>query len=324
MLVPDLLRPGMDSSAKTRLGTPKVLVLLAAFNGSNWIRDQLQSVLDQHGVDVQIAIRDDGSTDHTTAVVQQFLNGGRVELSIADTPTGSAAQNFFSLIRDTSTDGFDFVAFADQDDIWDRDKLSRACNSIRQGSAAGYSSPVVAFWSDGKEQILPQEDQTTAADFLFEGAGQGCTFVLAAGFFNRVRTFIADNQHLTRRVQFHDWATYALARTWGETWHFDATPTMRYRQHHDNQLGARSGMHGFSKRLHLLKSGWYKAQLLALADLCMAAAPGNPGLIEWQKLLQQPDSLKRRAKMARFCRQAGRRRKTDRIGLVIASIAGWI
>jgi len=307
-----------------KLEKPTVLVLLAAFNGSDWIQEQLRSVMEQEDVEVRILVRDDGSTDRTVASVQSLRSAGQIELSVAAAPTGSAAQNFFSLIRDNPAVGFDFVAFADQDDVWEKDKLARACRQIRLNGAAGYSSAVTAVWPGAPEQVLRQVDRTTEADYLFEGAGQGCTFVLTADFYGRARDFILANPDLTRQIHFHDWATYALARVWDQRWHFDSQPTMKYRQHGGNHLGARYGLRGISRRLSLIRSGWYRDELRRVADFCGAAAPSNERLRGWQSLLTQPDCFRKRLEIARFCHRSGRRRRADRIVLMLAGMAGWI
>src|SRR6185437_5624271 len=128
-----------------------------------------------------------------------------------DAPTGSAAGNFLALIREHPADSVDFIAFADQDDLWDRDKVIKACRSIAAAGAAGYSSATLAAWEDGRRRILRPSGAQSCCDFLFEGAGQGCTFVLAAGFYGRLRRFVMDHPELTRNLHYHDWSAYALA-----------------------------------------------------------------------------------------------------------------
>ena len=108
-----LQRPTVEMT-DAELSRPRVLVLLAAYNGAPWIREQLGSILTQEGVDTRIAVRDDGSTDGTPAEVGRFTEEGRVRISAPGAPTGSAAQNFLALIRENPADEFDFVAFADQ------------------------------------------------------------------------------------------------------------------------------------------------------------------------------------------------------------------
>jgi rhamnosyltransferase len=312
------------SAPLARTVRPKVLVLLAAFNGDRWIVQQIRSIFDQTNVEVHIAIRDDGSIDQTLTLIQSLGQQGRISVTRAETPSGSASQNFFALVRANAAESFDFIAFADQDDIWHADKLSRACKALTATGASGYSSAVTAIWEDGRTRVQSQADNVTLGDFLFEGAGQGCTFVLQVDFYRRLREFFLRNHHLTARVHFHDWATYAVARSWSLGWTFDAQSTLKYRQHAANQLGARSSVAGIAKRISLMRSGWYKTELRGIAELCLAATPQNPTLKDWHRLLHRTNGLAGRLKAANLVARHGRRKRLDRAILVIGALAGWI
>jgi rhamnosyltransferase len=305
-------------------GCPKILVLLASYNGEAWIRQQLESILAQQDVEVRIAVGDDGSSDATLAEIAQFAADERLRLLPCYGSTGSAAQNFLRLIRDQPADGFEFVALSDQDDVWRPDKLARACRKLRETRSAGYSSATIALWLDGRTALLRQADSMTAGDFLFEGAGQGCTFVLRADLYAEVRRFVMTHQSLTAAVHYHDWMIYALARAWGHSWAFDPSPTVTYRQHRGNDTGARASVTGIRKRLALVRRGWYRAQLQAICGVCAIAAPYNSVVAEWKILLLAHDDWRRRRQMSIFCLRRGRRKTLDKLIVVCAAIAGWI
>jgi rhamnosyltransferase len=306
------------------MNRPTVLVLMAAYNGAKWIQDQVQSILAQADVKVALVISDDGSTDRTRSLLDRFTLDERVTLSSPTSPTGSAAQNFLWLIRNRSAENFSFVAFADQDDLWDVDKLSRACEALGAGGAGGYSCAVTAWWSGGREVILSQLDRATESDFLFEGAGQGCTYVLTAAFYQRIRAFLIQNPALTASLHFHDWAIYALSRSWRIPWTFDPAPKMKYRQHGANDTGARASIGGIVRRFRLIKAGWYGRQIATIARICFAAAPADPVIAEWHGLLAAPVGLARWYRLARFCLRGGRRRLSDKTALLIAIVSGRI
>ena len=316
------------SSQVAQVGTarraPAVLVLLACYNGERWVREQVESVLAQQEVDLHVAIRDDGSDDGTLEVIRGTAADGRVRISSPSPATGSATQNFLTLIRQHPSDGFDFIAFADQDDVWSNDKLARACRALRTTGDAGYSSATLATWPNGRTALLRQSSIVKMADYLLEGAGQGCTFVLRADFYERVRAFILRHRLLTTRLHYHDWAIYALARVWGYKWTFDPTPSVVYRQHDRNDTGARCTVSGALKRLKLLRNGWYRVQLHAIADLCAAAAPQNRTVLAWRARLLAKGGYGRRISLAIFCLRCGRRRGLDNTMLMIAALAGWI
>lgn len=303
---------------------PRILVLLGSHNGSRWIGEQLRSILGQRDADVHVVIRDDGSTDETRSRLEDFLHDGRVSLTRADSASGAAAQNFFALMRENSSAGFDFVALSDQDDEWHADKLARASRHLRATGSAGYSSATRAVWPNGRSTLLTQSARTSASDFLFEGAGQGCTFVLMAEFYDRVRSFLTCNSALTRSIHYHDWTLYALARAWNLSWTFDPVPSVRYRQHGRNDTGAKTSLGGIWKRVWLIRSGWYANQLGIIAGLCAAASPANPLVSTWQSIFSAPRTWSRRIRIAKFCLRGGRRGAADTCMILIAAAAGWI
>lgn len=303
---------------------PNILVLLAAHNGAQWIGKQLESILAQRSVQLRVVIRDDGSHDETLDAIAPFLVDPRVTVARDGTVAGSAAQNFFLLIDQQSAADFDFVAFADQDDVWFPDKLSRSSECLNANGCCGYSSATIATWPDGRRRALRQSATVRAADFLFEGAGQGCTFLLKAAFYGRVRAFLQENPKLKSDLHYHDWAIYALARAWELKWLFDPSPTVNYRQHAGNDTGARASVAGLRKRLLLIRSGWYRAQITAIATLCSAAAPGNGIVGKWRSMLFAGKSWSRRVRIAVFCLRSGRRRVSDNLMLAFTAVAGWI
>lgn len=301
-----------------------MLVLLASYNGEKWIARQLESILAQEGVELRVTIRDDGSSDGTLQEIERFASHGHVTSSRSAERAGSAAQNFLALIAENSAAGFDYVGFSDQDDVWCHDKLTRACCALRESGAAGYSAATTAHWPNGRTTVLRQAASVTASDFLFEGAGQGCTFVLCARFYSRVREFIASQRHMMRDVHYHDWLVYALARAWGEAWTFDATPSTQYRQHDRNDTGARGTTAGVRKRLSLIRGGWYSRQLATIATICGRAAPRNTAVTEWLSILGETRAWTRRLRIADFCIRGGRRKTRDNMVVIVSALAGWL
>jgi len=312
------------ASASTTVARPSILVLLATYNGAAWIREQLESILAQQDVDVRVAVRDDCSSDDTRRELARFADHDKVRIAAVPDRSGLPARNFLSLIRDNPAGALDFVALSDQDDLWNPDKLERACRMLNASTAVGYSSATTAAWEDGRHSVTRLSGPPTAVDFLFEGAGQGCTFVLTREFYERVRTFLTGHRELTNELHYHDWMIYALARSWNLRWCFDAQPSMRYRQHAANHTGARGSVRGVIKRLAMIRQGWYRTQLRAIAGICRAAAPGNDTVLGWHRELMAPQSWRRRLRVARFCLHGARRRRRDNMVAVLVALCGWI
>ena len=302
----------------------RALVLLAAYNGGAWIENQVATILAQEEVEVRLVIGDDASRDDTRdLIVSRFGNDERVCLLAWSEPSGSAGANFLRLMRTVDVSGFDLVALSDQDDSWLPGKLAAAATALLAHSAAGYSAAVRARWEDGSESVLTQCPRTRRADFLFEGAGQGCTFVLTRTFFERVQRFLSEAKV---DMHFHDWMLYLLSRAWGERWVFDQAPWMEYRQHAGNDIGARGGSNGFMRRLEKIRDGWYADQIAKAVDVYRAAGGSDRQVVSLaQALRKRPD----RTTLANWALawtllRMGRRRVADRIVLVAAVLARWI
>lgn len=303
----------------------KVMVLLACRNGASWIREQLDSILAQQGVDVSILIQDDKSTDDTASIIAQYVDiaPGRISIILNETGTGSAGANFRKLIACTDLSAFDYVALADQDDIWHSDKLARGIAAMQRSGAHGYSAAVNAFWPDGKESILAQSSQQRSLDFIFEGAGQGCTFVLPVAGFDVIQQFCRQHAVELLEFHFHDWLIYILVRTAGGSWYFDPEPAMRYRQHENNDMGARGGLASLRRRVAMVKQGWYGKQVALALNIYRIAGGVDARAKALQVTLQAPSSWKRRVGLALISGTHGRRRLADRGALIVFALLGW-
>jgi rhamnosyltransferase len=306
--------------------TPRVKVLLASWNGSRWLGPQIDSILAQQGVTVSLTIQDDHSSDDTTALVKEeyVQRDRRVELLENPVASGSAGANFRRLFARADVAGFDYVALADQDDIWMHDKLARAIEVLAGSRAAGYSAAVEAFWPDGRKRRLGQSRESRQCDYLFEGAGQGCTFVLPVVWFQRVQEFCLAHADAVADFHYHDWLVYLLIRAWGGQWSFDDRPCMHYRQHANNEIGARGSLHAVTRRVGMLRNGWFRRQVLVALDLFELAGGTAAGVGEIRELVALPDSPSKRIGLIVFMLKHSRRRFSDRLVLAFSSSTGWL
>ncbi|MEB0224708.1 glycosyltransferase [Pseudomonas sp. 10S4] len=259
---------------------PKVAVLLAAYNGMQWIEEQLASILAQSAVDITVFISVDPSTDGTEAWCAAFCaTHERVFLLPDSGRFGGAARNFFRLIRDVDLEGYDLVAFADQDDIWDFDKLLRATQMMSLRKADAYSSNVTAFWPDGKKILLDKSQPQVAWDFLFEAAGPGCTYVLNKELARALKYSVIRDWNQLQQVSLHDWYCYAFARSHRFSWFIDSRSTMLYRQHEHNQVGANTGLSSLFQRYLTIHEGWWFNQVREIAVL--VGKSNDPFVKKW-------------------------------------------
>lgn len=246
---------------------PRISILLATYNGQEFIAKQLESIENQIDVSISIIASDDASEDNTQEVLHSIINK-KLDISILPAKkSGNACKNFFRLINDTDFSKTDFIAFSDQDDIWNNDKLSNAIHLINKNDAHAYSSNVIAFWPDGKQRLINKAQPQQKYDYMFESAGPGCTFVLSKKLALDLQSFLQINHQNCKDVTLHDWFAYAFARSKGYEWFIDPVPSMLYRQHTHNVMGANSGLKSILARWQKLREGWYTRQILLLASI---------------------------------------------------------
>ncbi|ROM78201.1 glycosyl transferase [Pseudomonas brassicacearum] len=247
---------------------PKVAVLLAAYNGMQWIEEQLDSILAQVAVEVTLFISIDPSIDDTEAWCRGYAGSHQGVVVLPDVGKfGGASRNFFRLLRDVDIEGYDFIGFADQDDIWDRNKLQRAVQCLHLKGVDAYSSNVVAFWPNGRTVLLNKAQPQVKWDYLFEAAGPGCTYVMRNRLAMSLKFSMLDHWSELQSVSLHDWYFYAFARSHNYHWYIDPVPSMRYRQHENNQVGANSGLWALMARYKIIRDGWWLGQVRLIAAL---------------------------------------------------------
>ncbi|REF25613.1 rhamnosyltransferase [Xenorhabdus cabanillasii] len=246
----------------------KVAVLLAAYNGMKWINEQIQSVLNQENVSVDIHISVDVSTDGTyencLELAKQYSN---IYIFPYGIRYGGAARNFYRLVRDVELASYDFVSFADQDDIWYLDKLSNAIKVLSEKGYDCYSSNVIAFWENGKQVLISKAQDQVEYDYCFESAGPGCTYVFSKEVALKFQAFISNNKDKVDEVELHDWLIYAFARHSGYKWFIDSWPSMLYRQHSSNQFGANGGLQAAKRRIQMIRDSWYLTEVKRIVNI---------------------------------------------------------
>ena len=225
-----------------------VNVLLAAYNGEKYIRQQIESILNQSQKPNKIFINIDQSQDKTVSVVQDLaIKNSKIQILNTDKRFGSAAANFINLIIDADLSDVDYIALADQDDVWKEDKLEKAIQKIEQ-DFDGYSSNVEAFWADGKRKVLVKNQPQQNFDHLFESAGPGCTFVMNKKLALKLQQFIKKG-YFNQLHNYHDWLIHAFARSHNFKWYIDEYLSVEYRQHNANVFGANVGIRAFITRI---------------------------------------------------------------------------
>ena len=162
---------------------PRALVMMATFNGADWVEEQLDSICAQEDVDVFVRICDDRSSDNTLEICEGYAAlHPNVRVTQNDCNLG-VARNFMQMVYEESACGFDLYAFSDQDDVWVPGKLARAANMIRNASTHEepvlYYSDIVNVSSKGRSREISRFAGCEAhpATVLVRNYVNGCAMV---------------------------------------------------------------------------------------------------------------------------------------------------
>ena len=249
---------------------PNVVVLLAAYNGINYIENQLVSIFSQIDVRVTVYVSVDKSNDGTE---EFLLTWAQTETRLKLLPFGSvfglAGLNFYRLIRKVDFLSYEYVAYSDQDDVWDLRKLARHIQLLELAQADGISSNVVAFWENQKEMFVKKSQPQQKYDFLFESAGPGCSFLMKPLLVSKVYEQLVSEDSNANSVVMHDWLTYSICRAHSMRWIVDPEPSLRYRQHKSNVIGANFGIKAILSRYKKVKEGWYRNEVIKICKVCL-------------------------------------------------------
>lgn len=213
----------------------KVQVLLSTYNGVEYLEPQLDSLLAQDYHDVEILIRDDGSSDATPSIIQEYAQANsNIKLWLEDNI--GVMSSFFRLLQLSSPEA-DVFAFCDQDDVWQKNKVSRTVEIISQGSSDSprlYCSRTTLV-DEGLNVIGYSDAPKRGLSFnnaLVQNVVTGCTLAIN----NDARKLILKELPSPDRVPIHDWWMYLVISALGEVM-YDAESGILYRQHSSNVIG---------------------------------------------------------------------------------------
>ena len=248
---------------------PFVAVLLATYNGADFVESQIESILAQQKVRIRIYLSDDGSSDETLDIIKgNFIN--KYDLTIiTKNPTKGSANNFYHLISNAKLNKeIEYIALSDQDDIWMSMKLISGINRLIETGSSGYSSGFYNFKNNIKTaKKVDKASRQTKLDFFFSSPGPGCTFILRRQEFEILRKSLNQNLPYFQSCTNHDWAIYAFYRGNNFKWVIDKNSFIYYRQHDTNVFGANKGAKATIRRTKLIFNLWYENEIISIINL---------------------------------------------------------
>lgn len=225
----------------------RITVLVAAYQGEAYLREQLDSILNQTVPGLQVLVSDDGSTDGTWDIIEEYVHRhpGQVEGLRHEKTEGKtlhpAAANFFWLL--SRAEG-DYVLLSDQDDVWEKNKVEILLEAMKQAEAEQGAEMPVLVYSDAVvvnrdlKEIAPSFfayqhigcDRTKLSQVLVENPVTGGALMMNGKLLHYLK-------QAPEACVMHDWWIALAAAGFGTTICVKE-PLYLYRQHGKNTLGA--------------------------------------------------------------------------------------
>ena len=242
-----------------------VSVCLATYNGSNYIYDQLQSILIQLNKDDEIIIVDDCSTDNTVQIIKNF-NDVRIKIFKNDVNKGYV----YSFSRSMELAKNIFIFLSDQDDIWIKGRREIMVDKIIENNCLLLSSNFETFQVD-TSKTKPSKSKLKNGDskkyykniwnlFLGKRDYFGCTMLIRKEFLPKILP-------IPSFVECHDWWISIAANLLNSNFHMEETTVLR-RIHNNNSSNIKrklivrlTGRFIFLRMLFLLKLRLIKLRL---------------------------------------------------------------
>lgn len=248
----------------------KVAIVLSTYNGEKYLREQIDSILNQTYTNFELIVRDDGSKDDTVKIIKEYIEKSDKEITLIEGKNLGFIKSFFDLLKRADAD---YYSFADQDDIWLPNKIELAVNSLNK---LDNTKPNMAFsnvdYYDTEMNFMGKGDSSgkkpSFLNSLYECINQGMTMVIN----KKARDHIINN--LPEKCFFHDWWTYMICTAFGSVVQDDVV-TVKYRRAKTNatvegqgkitlliwrikKLLLGDGMKDIKKQITIFKNLFYK------------------------------------------------------------------
>ena len=262
-----------------------VSVVVCTFNGEKYLREQLQSILDQTRPPDEIIISDDGSTDSTLQIVAEFASSNGVaqapvwRVESRTTPL-AVSGNFASALRKVHGE---FVALADQDDAWEPDRLEKALAHFEDGVLLVHSDATLIDASGRPTGTLMSALRLTSSERRNLLSGRALDALLrrnvVTGATTMIRASLLEQALPIPEGWVHDeWLALVAAAQGGVL--FQENPLIRYRQHGNNEIGASKTDYDEATRRLREKRSEFFGRKLRRNDGIVALLEENPSWLD--------------------------------------------
>ena len=224
----------------------KVSVAMATYNGEKYIKEQIETILQNLQENDELVISDDNSYDNTINIIKSF-NDKRIKLIAG--PQKGLKQNFNNAIKNTTGD---YIFLSDQDDIWMPNKVDKICEIFKKSNYILIQHDAIVV--DENDNVIfdsfaeHRKVKTGIIKNLIKNSYHGCCIAFRKELKEKILP-IPDNIYL------HDQWIGMIAEVEGKTY-FLNEKLMKYRRHSENNSSFKHLSIGkmFKNRVCYLKS----------------------------------------------------------------------
>lgn len=302
----------------------RVTILMSTYNGEEYLKEQLNSLLNQTYKNIEILIRDDGSTDNTLEILKKYSESYD-NISFYTGKNLKPAKSFLDLIK--KAENSKYYAFSDQDDVWDKDKVEIAIKMLEKEDD---NLPKLYFsntklvdknLNELKNIRKIYKDKLNIGNALIENVATGCTVVFNDKLIELLKRINFDD---IENGFMHDSLAYRICFATGNVI-FDEIPHISYRQHGNNAIGNSSNIFDkIKKRKKSLKNTLNlrsKMSKFILESFNKELKKENYKFVEM--IANYNNTTRNKVKLL-FCKDINRMNFWDNIMFKLAIIAGKV
>lgn len=215
-----------------------VAVLMSTYNGENFLEEQIRSIMRQELVKIHLFVRDDGSSDRTNMILNKMKHIFPNAITIQYGKNIGYAKSYFELMKLSTVREFQYIAFADQDDVWANSKIYTLLNAFKYNSDVpqiAFSNGNVIKNDEKKGKLYYRIPSTKSIISVRYRAFYGMTFLINYSLLNVI---LSTDLNSVTELGHDDWIMMVAVNT-GKISYVDHT-LIDYRQHNSNASGIKS------------------------------------------------------------------------------------
>ena len=218
----------------------KIDILMATYNGEKYLKEQIDSILNQTAQDFRLLISDDCSQDGTRQILQEYVEKDNRVVVFLQTKNLGVVRNFEYLMEKVENEYF---MFSDQDDVWQKDKIQKSIDQmVKTDSDLVYSDLEVvsqdldvlyqSYWKlKGFEKKVKKYNDFKS--LYLNNFVTGCTMLVKSKWLEKILPLPHKSNYI-----LHDYWTALVVSKFGKMTYL-AQPLVKYRQHFSNNIGSK-------------------------------------------------------------------------------------